>query len=109
LKGRMALDKSVFRTDLQQVIADDSLVMTWGTQSITVMVGDLDRADELENAGVFEDRDMTIQARVIDFTDSTVPEPNAKVVIETITYRVTRVMTGANRVMVTLNLQRETA
>ena len=105
----MALDKTIFRDDLLQVIADDSVVMTWGTQSITVMVGDLEREDNLQSVGTFLDRNMTVQGRIIDFENSIVPQPNATVPLEEIDYRVIRTMKGANRVMVTLNLERVTA
>ena len=104
----MALDTTVFDTDLANVIADNPSTLIWSGETVSCMKGDIARSDEVELAGVFQDKNLEVQVRVGAFANN-YPAIRDTLSVDGAEYRVLRSMKSADDIMLSLNLERLTA
>ena len=100
----MATLASALEADLTAVIAHLPATLVWGAQTITVILGDVDKAIELEMGGPMPDVSSVVQARVSTFSGSTTPPINTLLTVDGATYRVLRRSLSPDGIMVTLFL-----
>jgi len=101
----MALDTTVFARDLLNVINDMPATMTWSGQTITGMKSEGSKSHELEMDGPMPTYALTFQARVEDFTNSTLPNVGVRVTVDSTTYRISRREVGPASIQVTFELE----
>ena len=82
----MAIDLDIFSNDMDVVTNDLSHTLTWSGQSITVCKDDVLQNDDVQNEGIFQNRDVDVWATIADFTDSTLPAIYAVVSIDGVNY-----------------------
>jgi len=101
----MAIDLTVFATDLTNVIADMPADLTWGQQTISGMHSELRQSDQVEAPGFLRDASLTFQAKVTSFSGSTLPNPGDKVTLGGVEYRIVSAMKSPDAVMAELVLE----
>lgn len=95
--------------DLDAIVADMPHSMTWGTQTISVSMDDIIKADVPQLAGIFSGRDVGVYCKLASFSGSTPPEPGAIVSISGTSYRLTGSRVGPDGIGWQGSLQRVTA
>jgi len=102
----MGIDTTIWDTDLVNMIADMPETMTFGAQSVSVMIGDADKSHELSLDGYDEEIPLTVEARVESFTSNTPPDVGGKVTIASVERRVIRQTISPDGKLVVLQLER---
>lgn len=95
-----------FAADLGEMAADLPAVLTWGAQTITGTAGAVNRQDEVEDAGVFQEADLEWAGKVADFTNSTLPAMHTVVSVGGVNYSIEQYTTNADGDVVRFRLER---
>ena len=88
--------------------ADLSHTMTWNGAAYTVVFGDLADQDELQMAGILENKGVEIWLAVADFSAVTMPGPGDMVTVGSVKYRVVRASDSPDGVCRTLTCEANT-
>jgi hypothetical protein len=92
--------------DLQGMITDLPATLVWGSQSVSVVAGDLSKSNALEMFGVAMENGIAIVALKASFSGSTYPPVNTVVAVNGQSVRIISALVGADNVSVTLTAER---
>ena len=107
------LDTTVLDRDLQNVAAHSgAATLVWTNPSGTeetiddAMKGEIERSDDVELEGQFENRDLRILVRTGQFSGSDYPEIGDKLQLDSVWYRVESRSLSVDEVQLRLDLKR---
>lgn len=111
----MPIDTDVWKRDVQNVILDAPVFLTFGDDDVDrkVMRSNVVESDDLQDAGVFEDRDLRVVLVTGEWTN--LPAENDKVTLKDaiaddgVVFRVASFSDAVLKVSRTLTLRRPTA
>ena len=110
----MAIDTSIFATDLAAIITDLPSSLVWtpdggAEQTVSGVASDLIQSEDVTETGYFEDDSRTWQGPIASFADSTTPPINDLVTIDGTEHRVMNTRKTDDGIMVTLTVERVAA
>jgi len=96
----------MLQDDLDYMIADLPATLTWDSQSITCTRTEVNKADDVEDEGIFQNADLEVVCSVDDFSGSTLPDNRTVVEVDGVNYYIASQVPSQDGIAVTFSLMR---